>query len=222
MNDSFLNQEFNAINVFKLNFPLTWFDGVKAALNNSEIFSRLFKVQPKWNSDIGWYSPNTLNDFKLFNDIFVAFDVAEVVSKGLKLDFNIVVYCGFLVVRSRCDDVNYHTDWVGTGQKAFTLITPLVEDGEDFGLLYKRSDSSIGKYFYKPGEAIVFSEGFIHSSMPTNSDRRMVLLSYTFGTDDMALWPSLSNTIGYQSNIIRLPNGDFRIKSLANCSQGNL
>jgi len=219
MDNSFLNLEFNANNVFKLNFPLTWFNGVKAALNNTEIFSRLIKVQPKWNSDIGWHSPNTLHDFKLFNDIFVAFNVEKVVREGLKLDFNLVVYCGFLVVRSRCDDVNFHTDWVGTGQKAFTLITPLVEEGEDFGLLFKRADSSIGKYFYKPGEAIVFSEGFIHSSMPTSSDRRVVLLSYTFGSDDMDLWPYLSKTIGYQSNIIRLPNGDFRIISLDKCAQ---
>ena len=200
-----------------MNFPLSWFDAVCAAVNNPEISSRLFKVQPNWNSDISWHSPNTLKDFKLFNEIFIKFNIEKVIKEGLKLNSNLVVYCGFLVVRSRCEAANFHTDWIETGLNAFTLITPLVAQGEDLGLLYKKSDSTVGKYLYKPGEAIVFSEGFIHSSMPTSSNRKIVLLSYTFGTDDMALWPSLSKTIGTQSNIIRLPNGDFKIKNLSNC-----
>lgn len=215
--DTLFNSDLNANNVIKLNFPLQWLDSINAAVNNDAICSRLNKVQPQWNGDICWMSPNTLRDFKIFDDVFSKLNIANVIRDGLKLDFNLQMYCGFFVIRSRCHAENYHTDWLGTGLKAFTLITPLVAEGDDFGLLYKKSDASIGKYFYKPGEIIVFAEGFLHSSMPSSSNRKVVLLSYTFGTDDISLLPLLIKSIGTQSNVIRLPNGDFRIADLEKC-----
>jgi hypothetical protein len=104
-----------------------------------------------------------------------------------------ISYCGFLVVRSRCESFDFHTDWRELGLKAYTLITPLVEQGDDLGLSYLKSDSSIGNYFYKPGEAIIFASDFVHSTMPTLSDRKIILLSYTFGIDDMKFFPLIKN-----------------------------
>jgi hypothetical protein len=211
--NTFYNPEFGANDVVRLNFSYDMFLTIKSSLENYGL-NKLWKVKPKWNSDIEWLSPNTLNQYKLFNDIFNALNVSKIIKDALKLDFNITLYCGFIVKRSWCEDVNFHTDWNETRLKAFTLITPLIDEGDDFGLNYIKNDLSLGEYYYKPGEAIVFAEGFCHSSMPTKNKREVFLLSFTFGTDDMSYWPQLSKSVQTQSNLIRLPNGDFRVRNL--------
>jgi len=214
---SFFNSEFDAPNVLKFTFPENLIADAKTQILESEIFDRLMKVQPNWKSDISWLSPNSLTDFTVFNNIFDQLNISKKFKESLGFSQKLVSYCGFLVVRSECTGIDFHTDWIGTGLSAFTLITPLVDEGNDLGLLYKKTDSTVGKYLYKPGEAIVFADGFIHSSMPSESSRNIILLSFTFGFDDMALWPAISKTAGYQSNLLRLPNGDFRIKHLDKC-----
>jgi len=214
----FLNTDFNAPNVFTFTFSNDLLAKIKHDVLDEQSNIKYMVVRPNWNSDIAWLSPNSLKDVNIFSNIFDQLQVQSVVKSLLNIKSSFVSYCGFLVVRSSCIGVDYHTDWIGTGLNAFTLITPLVDEGEDLGLLYKKNDSDVGKYLYKPGEAIVFADGFIHSSMPTDSTRKIILLSFTFGTDSMEYWPAISKTAGYQSNILKLPNGDFRVKNISICS----
>jgi hypothetical protein len=215
--DKFYNPEFEADNVLKLTFPLSLTQEINSLIINSQVFGRLSKKSPNWHSDISWLSPNSLQDFKIFNEIFDNINAGKLIKEALNLEFNLVAYCGFLVIRSKCESVDFHTDWRELGLKAYTLITPLVEQGDDLGLCYIKSDSSIGEYFYKPGEAIIFASDFIHSTLPSNSNRKIILLSYTFGVDDMNFFPLIQKCIGYQSNLYRLPNGDFRVRNLETC-----
>lgn len=215
--NKFYNPEFDAENVLKLKFPLSLVQDFNSILIKSQAYKRLASTSPQWQSDIHWLSPNSLEDFKIFDNIFEKINARKLLKKALNLEFDLISYCGFLVVRSRCESMDFHTDWRGLGLKAFTLITPLVDQGEDLGLSYQKSDSSIGNYYYKPGEAIVFASDFVHSSMPTLSERKIILLSYTFGTDDMKFSPLISKCIGTQSNLYRLPNGDFRVRNLGVC-----
>lgn len=209
----FFNPEFQAYDILKFRFPISLYDEIKLKIHSYGI-EKLWRKSPKWNSDICWLSANSINEFNLFNEIFISLNIQAQLNHALNLGININLYCGFLVKRSTCHDVNFHTDWAGTGLNAFTLITPLVEASNDLGLSYIRSDSSFGTYLYKPGEAIIFAEEFIHSSMPMKRGREVLLLSFTFGTDDMSLWPMIAKSAQSQSNFIRLPNGDFRVKEL--------
>jgi hypothetical protein len=215
--DKFYNSEFDAENVLKLNFPLSFVRDFNSLLINSQVFKRLASISPPWKSDISWLSPNSLEDFKIFNKLFDQFNANKLLKEALNLEFDLILYCGFLVVRSRCEAIDFHTDWRGLGLKAFTLITPLVEQGDDLGLVYRKSNSSIGNYYYKPGEAIIFGSDFIHSTMPSKSKRKIILLSFTFGINDMNYFPLIDKCIGSQSNLYRLPNGDFRIRNLDIC-----
>ena len=199
--------------MLKLSIPIEFSFEIKSIIESYGL-NKLWKVKPNWDSDICWLSPNSLNQFRLFNDIFITLNIQHLLKDALKLDFNLVMYCGFIVKRSWCEKANFHTDWKGTGLRAFTLITPLVEEANDLGLNYIKIDSSIGSYHYRQGEAIIFAEGFAHSSMPTTQKREVLLLSYTFGVDDMSYWPQLSKSVQTQSNLIRLPNGDFRMRNL--------
>jgi tetratricopeptide (TPR) repeat protein len=208
----FFNSEFGANNVLKLNFPKSVYLEIKNIIESNG-FDGLWKVSPNWQSDICWLSPNTLNEFYLFSEIFNSLNIKNLVKEALMLDFNLILYCGFLVRRSKCIDADFHNDWIDTNLKAFTLITPLVEEADDLGLLYIKNDASIGKYFYKPGEAIIFADSFLHSSMPTDLEKEIILLSFTFGIDDMSVWPLIEKYAQSQSNLIRLPNGDFRVRN---------
>lgn len=216
--NKFFNPEFESENVIKLKFPvaLTW--EINSLIMDSNILSRLVTISPNWNSDIKWLSPNSLNDFKVFSKIFEALNIRKLVKDSLNLNYDLILYCGFLITRSKCNAVNYHVDWHDLGLKAFTLITPLVEEGDDLGIYYKKTNSSEGVYKYKPGEAIIFGGDFIHSSMPSASNRNIVLLSFTFGINDMNFFPQISRSIGTQSNLYRLPNGDFRVRNLEICN----
>lgn len=215
--DRFYNPEFDAENVLKLNFPVSLVHNFNSLLTESKVLNRLASTSPEWRSDISWLSPNSLNDFKIFDKMFNLINANKLLKDALNLKFDLISYCGFLVVRSSCESIDFHTDWRDLGLKAFTLITPLVEQGHDLGLVYTKSDSTTGNYFYKPGEAIVFGSDFVHSTMPSKSKRKIVLLSFTFGINDMNYFPLISKCISSQSNLYRLPNGDFRIRNLDMC-----
>jgi hypothetical protein len=215
--NKFFNPEFESENVIKLNFPIALAREINTLLMDSKVLGRLATVSPRWNSDIKWLSPNSLHDFKIFSKIFDALNVSKLIKDSLNLNYELILYCGFLVTRSKCNAVNYHADWHDLGLKAFTLITPLVEEGDDLGIYYKKTDSSEGIYKYKPGEAIIFGSDFIHSTMPSTSNRKIVLLSFTFGINDISFLPQISRSIGSQSNLYRLPNGDFRVRNLDKC-----
>jgi hypothetical protein len=64
------------------------------------------------------------------------------------------------------------------------------------------------------GEAVIFGDKFLHSTKPAQSERPVILLSFTFGTDKMKHWPKIWESIGTQSNLVRLPNGTFLVRDI--------
>ena len=172
---------------------------------------RRFHVEiPKWNSDIVWVSANDEATFGVFQSAFDRLGVAAHVEPFLDLDRAVRLYCGFLVIRSQCAATNFHCDWDKANNEAFTLVTPIGGDAEDFGMLYRRLDGEIAEYPYRRGEAILFGDHFSHSTKPGASNEPVALLSFTFGTDRMAHWDRISRTAGYQSALFRLPDGRFQ------------
>ena len=165
--------------------------------------------RPHWNSDIRWVAPTSVEAFETFESAFRRLAIAEHVAPFLDLESQVRVYAGFLVVRSDCAEPNFHLDWEKTNNEAFTLITPVTDHGAGFGLLYRKLNGEVGEYDYKPGEAIIFGDHFVHSTKPGRSDEPVVLLSFTFGTDKMEHWDKIAKTAAYQSKLVRRPDGEF-------------
>ena len=172
--------------------------------------SRFHVETPRWNSDIVWVSAKEEKTFALFQSAFDRLDVAAHVVQYLDLDRLVRLYCGFLVIRSRCESPNFHCDWDKTNNEAFTLITPIGGDAADFGLLYRRLDGEISEYSYRLGEGIILGDHFSHSAKPGTSTHPVALLSFTFGTDRMEHWEKIARTAGRQSDLFRLPDGRFQ------------
>jgi hypothetical protein len=166
-------------------------------------------VEPNWKSDIRWISANSPEAFHRFEQAFQRTNAATHVAQYLDLEREVRLYAGYLVVRSQCSEPDFHIDWDRTNNEAFTLVTPLTANSEGFGMLYRRMDGSIGDYQYKLGEAIIFGDHFVHSTKPGQSEQPVVLLTFNFGTDKMAHWDSILRTAGYQSKMIRRPDGQF-------------
>lgn len=171
-------------------------------------------VSPGWSSDMKWISPDTIRAFRWFQSRFWRLGVAERLRPFLHVDQTVRVFSGFLVARSYADEPVFHKDWLDTNNEAFTLLTPITEAPEDFGLVYKRSDGSQGHYAYKRGKAVVFGDDFVHSTQPGRSEHPVVLLCFTFGTDQMEHWPAIERTSGTQGNLMRLPDGRFLVHDI--------
>jgi hypothetical protein len=166
-------------------------------------------LRPPWESDIRWISASAPKAFERFEGAFRDLGVAAHVAPYLDLDQEVRLYAGFLVTRRSCSKPNFHRDWEATNNEAFTLITPVSDNAAGFGLLYRKLNGEIGEYEYVPGEAIVFGDHFIHSTKPGESDEPVVLMSFTFGTDKMVHWDKIFRTAGYQSRLVRRPDGEF-------------
>ncbi|MEB3333256.1 MAG: hypothetical protein VKI83_12280, partial [Synechococcaceae cyanobacterium] len=171
-------------------------------------------ASPQWQSNIQWISPNTLECFRFFYHRFLQLGVSDHVKPFLDLEQRCMMYSGFLVARSHCTQADFHLDWIDANNEAFTLITPITANCQGFGLLYQRSDGSVAEYDYKLGKALVFGDSFLHATKPGKSEEPVVLLSFTFGTDKMEHWPAIARTAGSQGNLLRLPNGDFRVRDM--------
>ncbi len=64
----------------------------------------------------------------------------------------------------------------------------------------------IRRYRYEQNEALILGDGFLHSTEPYEGDGSLrVLVSLTFGTDKLAHWGQLKQTIGAQSEFLMLP-----------------
>lgn len=155
-----------------------------------------------------WFSADTPETYVTYQRCFDAMGIAQDIKQLVDYDAQIVMYCGFLVVGDRAPEPLWHYDY-RPGANAYTLITPLFELDPAHGhLLYDLSDGSLGRYVYRPGEAIVFGEGFLHSTETYASPGTIrVLLSMTFGTDKLEYWPVLKKAVTAQSNFYRLPCG---------------
>lgn len=166
-------------------------------------------VSPGWQSDMAWVSASNEETFGVFQTAFDRLALAAHVEPYLDLDRAARLYAGFLVVRSRCAEPDFHIDWVKTGNQAFTAMTPVSGAAPGFGLLYEKLTGDIGEYDYRPGEAIVFGDNFRHSTKPGSSSTPVVLLCFEFGTDKMEYWDSISRTVGHQTGLLRRPDGEF-------------
>jgi len=176
--------------------------------------SRHFSVvRPRWNSDIRWIGPRSPEAYRLFESAFERLGIPRHVGPTLDLYHAPRMYAGFLVTRRRCRKPDFHVDWRGTEGQAFTLMTAASGNSSGFGLLYRDESGATREYDYAPGEAIFFTDGFVHSTKPGSSDEPVVLLCFTFGTDRMKYWDRIRATSGSQSALMCRPDGKFETVS---------
>jgi hypothetical protein len=203
----FINRDMLALNVstFSVDPEIVarFSDPARLAGNYSTV------LPAKWHSDIEWISAADEDTFAIFQAAFEALGIAAHAAPYLDLDQQVRLYAGFLVVRSRCSDADFHVDWLSTNNEAFTCITPVSANARQFGLLYKQLTGAIAEYDYVPGEAIAFGENFAHSTKPGASDEPVVLLCFEYGTDKMEHWPNIYRTVGDQVTHLRQPDGRF-------------
>jgi len=210
----FYNEQLRALNVVEVDLDPTVLAKFSALLQSPLDPHDYCTASPPSNSDIRWLSANSLRCFRFFQAGFQQLGLARVVEPWLDLKERVMMYSGFLVMRSNCQQADLHVDWNDTNNQAFTCITPLTDHTPDFGLLYQQRDGSLASYTYRPGKALVFGERFLHSTRPGQSQEPVVLLSFTFGTDKMDYWPAIAETAAAQGNLVRLPNGTFQVHDM--------
>ena len=207
---NFFNPAFDAPNVVEVDLDPTVLAEFCTFLQTSFNPLDFSNISPPWNSDIRWISPSNRQSFDFFEARFQRFGLAELVRPWLDLESRVIMYSGFIVMRSVCEQADLHVDWCKTNNQAFTCLTPLTDHSPDFGLIYQRKDGSTATYTYRPGKALVFGEHFLHSTRPGQSDQPVVLLSFTFGTDKMHYWEAIAETAAAQGTLVRRPDGSFQ------------
>ena len=210
----FHNPELNAPNVLKVDLDTSIVREVPSILSDRIGPKGLFKKSPPWKSDICWTSAKSIDAFSEFQSLFDRLGVAAHARPYLDVDRTVRLYNGFVVTRSVCEAPDFHVDWKDTNNEAFTLITPVTENSEGFGLLYKKSDGTIGEYEYKLGEALILGDRFIHSTKPGRSAEPVALLSFIFGSDKMIHWPKIARTAASQGHMVCRPDGTFQRRSI--------
>ena len=216
--NKFFNEEFNAHNVVEFSFDEKILDGIKEIASSPLGRDDFYCARPKWSSNIQWESTNSFKSFKIFNDAFkklIINDGMRLAREHIAHKEKIIMYSGFLVIRSECTAPTFHVDWnTECGTNAFTLITPLIQPSDGFNLLFKDNEGLERKYEYEFGKCIAFSSNFLHSTDVGTSSTPSVLLSMTFGTDRMEYWDAISKTAAEQGQMYRLPNGRFVHKNI--------
>lgn len=173
---------------------------------------KLISVAPdrsEWNSDIEWISPDDEDGVAPFQSAFERLGIPEQAAPFLDIEKEVRLYIGFLVVRSRCAKPYFHTDWRQLNNEAFTVLTPVTANADNFGLLYGRLDGEVGNYEYRQGEAIMFGDDFVHSTRPGRSEQPVTLLCFQFGSDKMEYWPRIYAQLETQATQVRRPDGVF-------------
>jgi hypothetical protein len=205
----FINQELLAPNVLTIPVDPGVVGEFAELARTAEADPEYCTIRPSWNSDIRWISADTMQGFATFQSAFDRIDVARHTREYLDVEREVRLYAGFLHTRTQCSEPNFHVDWSLTNNEAFTLLTPVCGLGEGQKLLYKKLTGEVAEYAYKPGEAIVFGDHFIHSTPPGSCDPAFTLLVFNFGTDKMNYWDKIRRTAGTQCRLICRPDGDF-------------
>ncbi len=157
-----------------------------------------------------WLSTNTPTCYALYRQFLDTLAIEDHIRKLIDHDKRLVMYCGFMVVGNQAPGENWHVDYYA-GAPAFTLMTPLFELQESHRYLRYQSLDGTQTYRYELGEAIIFGEGFTHSTAPYATTQELrVLISITFGTDKLKYWDVIEKTVGAQSKQIMLPCGHWR------------
>ncbi len=120
------------------------------------------------------------------------------------------LYGGFFVVGHHAESELWHRDYF-EDSNALTLLTPLFElDPRHGHLLYGKPDSP-QRYVYTQGEAVFVDHKLGHCTEPYASAADpaplRVLLSLTFGGDDMRYWPAVKPILNSQSAYYLRPCG---------------
>lgn len=166
------------------------------------------------NSDIRWISAGDPQTFHWFQNLFQQLAICE------HFDFlhDMVMFAGYLVAREKVFESNFHTDFTGTADSAFTLMTPLYNMDQiptchllgqiDPGRA-KHGSARVKQYRYKVGEAIVFGDNFVHATEPGEAPHMMAFLCFTFGSKNMtsAAWENARSYIEKQCPLYALPSG---------------
>lgn len=124
------------------------------------------------------------------------------------------LYCGFFVVGNQALNPGWHDDYLEAAN-AWTLLTPLYPLTPEQGhlLYYPQADAFEARlpperYVYTPGEALLIGHGLWHRTEPYAPQQALrVLVSLTFGGEDMTYWPALKPVLQGQSFYYRRPCG---------------
>ena len=176
-----------------------------------------------------WVSGANARGFGWFQAFFDALQLQLVLPEATRL------YCGFFVVSNRAPEPLWHDDYVHFAN-AYTLLTPLNALAPSHGhLLYypptsnpfagdetgqtqsqnqgqeqphTQSPAQPQQYHYTPGEALIIGHKLLHSTAPYPPDKQLrVLVSLTFGGEDMHYWPALKPVLQGQSFYYHRPCG---------------
>ena len=206
----FMNHELLAPNVLRVPVDVSVIDEFRTLADGRETGSGYQTYRPPWSSDIRWISADSADTFRQFESAFERLGIAAHVEPYVDLDKEVRLYAGFLHVRSECAKADFHVDWDKTNNEAFTLITPITDNAEGFGMLYRQLDGTVAEYEYRRGEGLLFGDHFIHSTKPGRSASPVALLTFNFGTDKMVHWDKIARTTGRQTGMLRMPDGELR------------
>lgn len=167
-----------------------------------------------------WICNNNQKTYEIFKRFFDNLKIQDEIMELVDFDENIIMYSGFFVVSNHSDTSLWHYDYY-PNSNAYTLITPLFKPEKTHGgLQYESLNNQVKIYKYKMQEAIIFGEGFMHSTEPYDySDKFRIMVSITFGTDKVKYWKFIKKTavvthLG-RSHYCKLPCG--HIRGTCNC-----
>jgi len=212
---TFVNKHLNAHNVIELDVSQDIVNELVELFEMPLNENDFFVDSPGWSSDVKWISQNSIKIYKVFLSTFKKLSIEEKLKTYIDYENEIIMYSGFFVTRSKCTSPNFHMDWTAeTENNAFTLITPIIHPENGPNLIYVNCDGTVSTYRYRKGKALTFGTNFVHSTEPRLSNERSVLLCFTFGTDKIEHWPAISKTAETQGNLLRLPDGNFRVRDV--------
>jgi hypothetical protein len=167
------------------------------------------------NYPLLWFSNNDAQTYAIFRRFFDALAIENELRELVDCRQKIIMYCGFLVIGDRAPAAQWHCDYA-PGANAFTLITPLFELEPGHGHLLYRLGNQAERYQYNLGEAILFGEKTAHTTERySQSVKKRILVSLTFGTDKLEYWPHLKESLDTQAQYFMLPCG--HVYGTCNC-----
>lgn len=205
----FFNTDFQAFNVLEVDVDESIINEFLPILSDVYENNEFCIEDPGWPSDIKWISPNNLKYFEVFKEKFDRLNVVKHVERFLDFEVAPRLYMAFFVTRSFCREPYFHCDWTNTNNNAFTFLSPMVDEENGIGLIYRRIDGTIAEYNYRKGKALIFGDKFSHSTRPGSVKTTSGLLSFAFGSDKMTYWDQMSRTVASQGNLCRRPDGSF-------------
>ena len=227
------NKDLEAYNVFELDIDFdkaveltsgvvpelnkrTLYGEDEKAIHLEDVSPSLYVEIPHWNGDISWVSAASKEAFDFFDNCFSELKIEEKTREIAELDFPLIMYSGFFVVRSVGKEPHFHMDYIsGCEDKAFTIMMPIqIDESSKTGhLLYYDDSGELRQYKYKKGKGVSFGSLFFHSTEPFQSDEKFIFLCFTYGTDDPAYWEFIKSTAASQGVSYRNSDGEICVKN---------